>query len=87
MRMIYRYPHAPFPYDELIMQSAARSRSEGEFELWDTAALESGFFDIEIQYAKNSIDDISIRVTATNCGATPAALYILPTLWFRNTWS
>ena len=73
MRMIYRYPQAPFPYEELITQSAARSKSEGEFELWDTAALESGFFDIEIEYAKNSMDDILIRVTATNCGADAGA--------------
>jgi hypothetical protein len=87
MRMIYRYPHAPFPYAELIAQNAARPKSEGEFELWNTGALESGFFDIEIEYAKNSIDDILIRATATNCGPTPAPLYILPTLWFRNTWS
>src|SRR4029077_17816069 len=87
MRMIYRYPHAPFPYAELIAQNAARPKSEGEFELWNTGALESGFFDIEIAYAKNSIDDILIRATATNCGTTPARLYILPTLWFRNTWS
>src|SRR5712664_3291788 len=87
MRMIYRYPHAAFPYEELIKQSAARSKSEGEFELWDTAALENGFFDIEIEYAKNSVDDILIRATATNCGSKAALLHILPTLWFRNTWS
>src|SRR5436305_8203457 len=87
MRMIYRYPQATFPYEELVAQSAARSKSEGEFELWDTAALESGFFDIEIDYAKNSMDDILIRATATNCGTMATPLYILPTLWFRNTWS
>src|SRR6266567_4923983 len=87
MRMIYRYPHAAFPYEELIKQSAARSKSESEFELWDTAALENGFFDIEIEYAKNSIDDILIRATATNHGSKAALLHILPTLWFRNTWS
>ncbi len=87
MRMIYRYPHAAFPYEELIKQSAARSKSEGEFELWDTAALENGFFDIEIEYAKKSVDDILIRAKATNCGSKAASLHILPTLWFRNTWS
>src|SRR4030095_158831 len=87
MRMIYRYPQTSFPYEELIRQSAARSKSEPEFELWDTSALDDGFFDIEIAYAKNSIDDVLIRVTATNCGPTPAPLHILPTLWFRNTWS
>jgi hypothetical protein len=87
MRMIYRYPHAKFPYEELIKQNGARLKSEGEFELWDTGALESGFFDIEIEYAKNSTDDILIRATATNCGPTSAPLHILPTMWFRNTWS
>ncbi len=87
MRMIYRYPQTPFPYDELITQSAARSEKQGEFELWDTGALEGSFFDIEIEYAKNSIDDILVRATATNCGAAPAPLQIVPTLWFRNTWS
>ena len=87
MRMMYRYPHAAFPYEELITQNAARSKGEGEFELWDTAAIESDFFDIEIEYAKNSTDDILIRVTAKNCGPKAALLHILPTLWFRNTWS
>jgi hypothetical protein len=87
MRMIYRYPRTAYPYEELIRQSAARSKMEPEFELWDTSVLDDGFFDIEIAYAKNSIDDILIRVTATNCGPTSASLHILPTLWFRNTWS
>src|SRR6476620_3019011 len=87
MRMVYRYPHTAFPYEELIGQNARRPRSEGEFELWDTPALESGFFDIEIEYAKNAMDDIFIRVTATNCGANRTPWHILPTLWFRNTWS
>src|SRR6266487_1340658 len=87
MRMIYRYPQTAFPYEELIAQSAGRSKREGEFELWDTAALENGFFDIQIEYAKNSMDDILIRATATNCGTAAAPLYILATLWFRNIWS
>ncbi|KAF5408485.1 MAG: hypothetical protein Udaeo2_13220 [Candidatus Udaeobacter sp.] len=87
MRMIYRYPQAPFPYEELITQSGARSKSEREFELWDTAALGGEFFDIEIEYAKNSADDILIRATATNCSVTTQPLHILPTLWFRNTWA
>lgn len=87
MRMIYRYPQTAYPYEELIRQSAARSRMEPEFELWDTRVLDDGFFDIEIEYAKNLIDDILIRVKATNYGPIPAPLHILPTLWFRNTWS
>ena len=87
MRMIYRYPQAAYPYEELIRQSAGRSKMQGEFELWETNALADGFFDIEIEYAKDAIDDILIRVTATNCGPASAPLHILPTLWFRNTWS
>jgi Glycosyl hydrolase family 63 C-terminal domain len=87
MRMIYRYPQAPFPYDELLARNRARSRSEPEFELWDTDVLEHGFFDIAIEYAKADCDDILIRVTATNYGSAPANLHLLPTIWFRNTWS
>ncbi len=87
MRVVYRYPHTAFPYEELIRQNARRPRSEGEFELWDTPALKSGFFDIEIEYAKNAMDDIFIRATATNCGRNMTPLHILPTLWFRNIWS
>jgi len=87
MRMVYRYPQASFPYEELVTQNARRSKREGEFELWDTAALENGFFDIEIEYAKNSTNDILIRATATNYVGKAAPLHILPTLWFRNTWS
>ena len=61
---------------------------EGEFELWDTGALnENRFFDIEIEYAKAETHDILIRATATNCGPEPATLHLLPTIWFRNTWS
>ena len=79
---------APFPYEELIAQSAARSKREGEFELWDTAALESGFFDIEIEYAKNSIGRyFDSRYRDKLRPGRRRRLHILPTLWFRNTWS
>ena len=88
MSMLYRYPQARFPYEELMGQSGARSKMEGEFELWDTGALaENRFFDIEIEYAKAATHDILIRATATNRGPEPATLHLLPTLWFRNTWS
>jgi Glycosyl hydrolase family 63 C-terminal domain len=88
MRMIYRYPQTRFPYEELVAQSGARSKMEGEFELWNTNALaDNRFFDIEIEYAKVTPHDILIRATATNCGPEPAALHLLPTIWFRNTWS
>src|SRR5450631_2154811 len=88
MSMLYRYPQGRFPYEELMTQSGARSKMEGEFELWETGALaENRFFDIEIEYAKAETHDILIRATATNRGPEPAAVHLLPTLWFRNTWS
>jgi len=88
MSMLYRYPQARFPYEELIAQSGARSKMEGEFEVWDTGALaKNRFFDIKIDYAKADQHDILIRANATNCGPEPAVLHILPTIWFRNTWS
>ena len=88
MSMLYRYPQARFPYEELVARNGARSKMEGEFELWDTGVLaDNRFFDIEIEYAKADPDDILIRATATNRGPESAALHLLPTIWFRNTWS
>ena len=88
MRMVYRYPQARFPYEELVAQSGARSKMEGEFEIWNTNAFaENRSFDIEIEYAKADPHDILIRVSAKNCGPESAPLHLLPTIWFRNTWS
>jgi hypothetical protein len=88
LSMWYRYPHSAFPYDELVRQNSARSKSEGEFELADTGVLSADrFCDIRIEYAKASPYDIYIRITATNCGPDAVPLHILPTIWFRNTWS
>jgi hypothetical protein len=87
MRMIYRYPQAAFPYDELIARNSTRSRMEPEFELLDTGVFDAGYFDIEITYAKARHDDILIRAEATNRGLNAAALHVLPTIWFRNTWA
>jgi hypothetical protein len=88
MRMIYRYPQSRFPYEELVAQSGARSKMEGEFEIWNTNAFaENRYFDIEIEYAKADAHDILIRVSAKNCGPESAPLHLLPTIWFRNTWS
>jgi hypothetical protein len=88
MRMTYRYPQAAFPYEELVKRNAERSRADTEFELWDTDVLrENRFFDITIEYAKKAEDDIVIRATVTNHGPEKAPIHVLPTLWFRNTWS
>jgi hypothetical protein len=88
MRMIYRYPQEAFPYDELIAENARRPKLDGEFELWHTGILaENRFFDIEIEYAKAGPYDVLIRVSATNQGPQTAPLHLLPTIWFRNTWS
>jgi hypothetical protein len=88
MRMIYRYPQSRFPYEELTSQNGARSKTVGEFEIWDTNAfVENRYFDIEIEYAKANAHDILIRLNAKNCGPEIAPLHLLPTLWFRNTWS
>src|SRR6266404_6129407 len=88
MRMVYRYPQARFPYEELVAQSGARSKMEGEFEIGNTNAFaEKRYFDIEFEYAKADAHDILIRVSAKNCGPEPAPLHLLPTIWFRNTWS
>ena len=88
MRMVYRYPQGAFPYQGLLAENAGRARTEGEYEIWQTGAFaENRFFEIEFEYAKASPDDVLIRVIATNCGPEPAPLHILPTLWFRNTWS
>ena len=84
---LYRYPQRAYPYDGLVAANADRSRDEAEYELADTGILEENrFFDVQVVHAKASPTDICIRVTATNHGPDPAALDLLPQLWFRNTW-
>jgi hypothetical protein len=88
MRALYRYPQAAFPYGDLVTESARRGLDDPEYELVDTGALEGGrYFDVSIEYAKESPEDILIRVTVANRGPEAATLHLLPTLWFRNTWS
>ena len=83
-----RPPQEEFPYRRLIEENARRSRLEPEFELVDTGVFNDGrYFDIFIDYTKAAPNDISIRICAINRGPDPAPLTILPTLWFRNTWS
>jgi hypothetical protein len=88
MKMLYKYPQARFPYEELVEVNGRRGRDEPEYELLDTGAFdEDRYFDVLVEYAKASEDEILCRITATNRGPEPAELHLLPTLWFRNTWS
>ena len=88
MKMLYKYPQHAFPYADLIKKNRQRGRDVPEYELFDTGIFnENRYFDIFIEYAKSDADDILILVTVHNRGPDAADLNILPTLWFRNTWS
>jgi len=88
MKCLYKYPQSEFPYARLVEENRRRPRSESEFELIDTGVFDQNrYFDILVEYAKNGVDDILVRATVINRGPDPASLYLLPTLWFRNTWS
>ncbi len=88
LKGLYRYPQAAYPYQQLIDENARRSRAEPEYEIQDTGVFDGGrYFDVQVEYAKASAEDILIRLTLTNAGPEPAELHVLPTLWFRNAWS
>jgi hypothetical protein len=88
MRMLYKYPQMEFPYAWLVEENRRRGRTAPEFELMDTGAFhENRYFDIFVEYAKCDVEDMVIRITAVNRGPEAAALHVLPSLWFRNTWS
>ncbi len=88
MSYLFKYPHAEFPYDQLVEENQRRRGQGPEFELLDTGVFEDKrYFDILIEYAKTTTEDICIRIEATNRGPEPADLHLLPHLWFRNTWS
>jgi hypothetical protein len=87
-RWRYHYPQAAYPYAELIAENAARNRLEPEYELIDTGAFDDGrYWIVEVHYAKAGPDDILMTVEVTNAGPDRAELHVLPTAWFRNTWS
>ena len=87
-RALYKYPQAAFPYDRLVAENRRRSRREPEFELVDTGVFaESRYFDVSVEYAKASPEDLLIRIEITNRGPDPAPLDVLPTVWFRNNWA
>ncbi len=88
LKFLYKYPQNPFPYADLVTTNRARSRTEWEYELLDTGAFrENRYFDVFVEYAKVDAHDICIRITAHNRGPETAPIHLLPTLWFRNTWS
>ena len=87
-RMLYKYPQAAFPYDALVQENARRDRRQPEFEIIETGIFDSDrYFDVDIEYAKASADDILLRLTLNNRGPEPAEIHVLPQVWFRNTWS
>jgi len=88
MRYLYKYPQATFPYQQLVEENRQRNRHAFEYELLDTGIFNAGrYFDVLVEYAKATVEDILIRITAINRGPEAAELHLLPTLWFRNTWS
>jgi len=88
MRMLYKYPQSEFPYRTLLEENQKRGRSSPEYELFDTGVFkENRYFDVLLEYAKADYEDVLIKITATNRGPDPADIHVLPTVWFRNTWS
>jgi hypothetical protein len=88
MKYLYKYPQSPYPYDDLVHTNGRRSRHDFEYELIDTRVFDDDrYFDVFVEYAKASPEDILIEITVENRGPDTATLHLLPTLWFRNTWS
>ena len=88
MKYLYKYPQAAFPYGDLVATNRGRSRKDMEYELLDTGIFnEDRYFDVFVEYAKAEPEDLLIRITIHNRGPEKATLHVLPTLWFRNTWS
>ena len=87
-KALYKYPQAEFPYARLVEENRRRGKNDPEFELIDTGIFDDHrYFDVFVEYAKASPDDILIKITAVNRGPESAPLHLLPTIWFRNTWS
>jgi hypothetical protein len=88
MRMLYKYPQSEFPYQQLLDENRRRGRAGREYELVDTGIFDAQrYFDVFVSYAKASPEDILVRIEVANRGPEPAEIDVLPTLWFRNTWS
>src|ERR1043166_9168692 len=88
MKYLYKYPQAEFPYAALVEENRRRGKQAPEFELINTGIFdEDRYFDVFVEYAKADVEDILIKITAINRGPEQASLHLLPTIWFRNTWS
>ena len=88
MKYLYKYPQAGFPYAQLVEENRRRGKGEREFELLDAGVFDDNrYFDVEVEYAKGAPEDLLIRVNVSNRGPEAAELHLLPTVWFRNTWS
>jgi hypothetical protein len=88
LRMLYKYPQAEYPYSSLLAVNGSRGKTDPEYELLDTGIFDEGrYFDVEVEYAKAAPEDLRLQVTVHNRGPSDAKLHVLPTLWFRHTWS
>src|SRR5437660_6465806 len=88
MKGLYKYPQSEYPYARLVEENRRRDRRQPESELLDTGVFDGdGYFDVAVEYAKAAPEDVLIRITVANRGPQCAELHLLPTLWFRNTWS
>ncbi|EKQ66917.1 Mannosyl oligosaccharide glucosidase [Leptolyngbyaceae cyanobacterium JSC-12] len=88
MKYLYKYPQREFPYNDLVQTNRCRSRYELEYELLDTGIFDDDrYFDVFVEYAKANVEDVLIKISISNRGPEAAPIHVLPTLWFRNTWS
>src|SRR5215813_1233135 len=88
MQYLYKYPQKAYPYSDIVLTNRARSRQDLEYELLDTGVFDDDrYFDVFVEYAKAAPEDIVVQITVCNRGPEAASLHVLPTLWFRNTWS
>src|SRR6266536_4986557 len=88
MRYLYKYPQAEFPYGRLVEENRRRGKDQPEFELLDTGVFDDNrYFDVCVEYAKADVEDVLVKITVANRGPEAANLRLLPTIWFRNTWS
>lgn len=88
MKYLYKYPQRAYPYDEIVATNRSRSRYEREYELIDTGVFDDNrYFDVFVEYAKQSGEDLLVKISVSNRGPETASLHLLPTLWYRNTWA